>query len=254
VDEINKSYYAVIPAIVRYDEKLTPNAKLLYGEITALCNEKGYCWATNEYFSKLYKVSKKSISTWINQLSKKGYIKTTLIYKDGSKEIDSRYIQICGYPIEENFHTSLQKGSEPIEENFHTPMEEKVKENNTSFNNTFNKDISPSEDGPNISKYDEFVNLYEKTCTKLPKVAKLTTKRKTAINKLMKEMSLKEIEYAFKIINNSNFCNGINDRGWKADFDFCIRSDKLTNALEGKYSTNNFISSKTTSVSKYKEL
>ena len=56
------------------------------------------------------------------------------------------------------------------------------------------------------SKYDKFVNLYEKTCTKLPKVAKLTTKRKTAINKLIKEMSLKEIESAFKIINNSNFC------------------------------------------------
>lgn len=55
------AYYAVIPATIRYDSRISANAKLLYGEITALCNEKGFCWATNGYFSELYNVSSRSI-------------------------------------------------------------------------------------------------------------------------------------------------------------------------------------------------
>ena len=34
MDEVNKSYYAIIPANVRYDKTLPANAKLLYAEIT----------------------------------------------------------------------------------------------------------------------------------------------------------------------------------------------------------------------------
>lgn len=125
MEEVKKNYYAVIPANVRYDEDLPPNAKLLYGEITALCNEKGYCWATNSYFSELYKVSKVSISNWISLLIKKGYLKSEIIYKEGSKEILNRYLKII---------------NEPIKENFNTPIKENFKDNNTSINNTDNKE------------------------------------------------------------------------------------------------------------------
>lgn len=118
-----RAYYAIIPAKVRYDKDISPNAKLLYGEITALTNEKGYCWATNEYFAKLYGVSKQSISYWIKSLKDKNYITTEIIYKEGTKEILYRYIKILEYPIKENLNT-------PIKENF--------KENNTYINNTKN--------------------------------------------------------------------------------------------------------------------
>ena len=36
-----------------YNKNISNGSKLLYAEITALTNEKGYCWANNEYFSKL---------------------------------------------------------------------------------------------------------------------------------------------------------------------------------------------------------
>ena len=129
MDEPKRSYYAIIPGNVRYDSELTPNAKLLYGEITALCNEKGYCWAGNSYFADLYSVSKVSISKWINQLVQKGYISSQIEYNGGTKEILHRYLRIVNDPIKENFNTPQRKVNDPIKENF--------KDNNTS-NNTFN--------------------------------------------------------------------------------------------------------------------
>ena len=73
-DKQLKSYYAVIPAPVRYDEDICPNAKLMYGEISALSNEFGYCFASNKYFGDLYNKSEISISNWVKQLDQKGYI------------------------------------------------------------------------------------------------------------------------------------------------------------------------------------
>lgn len=93
-EDIKPAFYAIIPADVRYDKNLKPNAKLLYGEVTALCNERGYCWAGNEYFAKLYGVNLKTISVWISQLVSKKYLLRELIYKPGTKEIDKRILKI----------------------------------------------------------------------------------------------------------------------------------------------------------------
>ena len=105
------NYYAIIPAKIRYDKELMANAKLLYGEITALCNDKGICWARNEYFADLYDVSNETISRWISQLNKKKYIKVKMFYKKDSKEIDKRIISINQYPIDENVNTLYPKKS-----------------------------------------------------------------------------------------------------------------------------------------------
>lgn len=50
--EQQANYYAVIPAPVRYNKKLKYPERLLYGEITALSNRYGYCFASNKYIYK----------------------------------------------------------------------------------------------------------------------------------------------------------------------------------------------------------
>ena len=122
-----KSYYAIIPANVRYDKRLKPNAKLLYGEITALCNEKGYCWASNDYFAELYEVKKETISRWITDLVEFGYLKREVVLKKDTKQVINRYLFLNQAGIDEKINTTI---------------DEKVKDNNTSFNNTNNKSSS----------------------------------------------------------------------------------------------------------------
>lgn len=79
------SFYAIIPATVRYHADLCPNAKLLYGEITALTQKQGFCWATNGYFKDLYGVSASTISEWVGQLRKAGFIKVEIDAEGGNR-------------------------------------------------------------------------------------------------------------------------------------------------------------------------
>lgn len=97
-----KDYFTLIPAKVRYDNDLSPNAKLLYGEILALCNEKGYCWATNRYWAELYNVTNRAVSKWINELSKKGHIKV-LINNVYNGMVENRCIRIYGKIFDKDY-------------------------------------------------------------------------------------------------------------------------------------------------------
>ncbi len=74
IDNDKRSFYAILPACVRYDKELSSTSKLLYAEITALCNERGYCWATNKYFTNLFGVSDRQVQRILKQLLDKKYI------------------------------------------------------------------------------------------------------------------------------------------------------------------------------------
>jgi hypothetical protein len=98
-------YFAVIPATIRYDNDIPSGAKLLYGEITALCSKEGYCWAGNAYFADLYQKDERTIRNWINALRNKGHIIVAFKYKAGSKEIETRMIRLpqpYSLPLERN--------------------------------------------------------------------------------------------------------------------------------------------------------
>ena len=140
------NYFGILPANVRYDKKLKPMEKILYTEITALSNSKGYCYATNSYFANLYDVHKNTAGTWINNLEKLGYIKSRIIYETGTKNVKERQLFIVT-PINKNVARYQQKDCDPINEKIDTPINEKIEDNNTRYNNTRynNKKINKKE-------------------------------------------------------------------------------------------------------------
>lgn len=119
--EEKPNYYAIIPAEIRYDSELKSTEKLLYAEISALTGKEGICWATNNYFAKLYNVTPHYISTLIGNLEKQGHIRTELIYK--GKEVKQRNIYL------------LHKSVIPITQKCNTPITQKCKDNNININN-----------------------------------------------------------------------------------------------------------------------
>lgn len=135
----NRGYIAIIPAVVRYDKELKPSEKLLFGEISALMDAKGYCWASNKYFADLYDVAVETVSRWITHLVKKGYVKSKIVYAEDGKTVLQRKLWAIlpvldedEDPINEKIKGIDEKIKTPLDEKIKTPIDEKVKENVTS--------------------------------------------------------------------------------------------------------------------------
>lgn len=161
-------YYAILPASVRYDDRINSSQKVFFSEITALSNKRGYCSASNNYFARLYKVSKSTISAWVRGLSDAGHIRVDYI------RAENIIVQRRMYPIthkkeegggsqktDQGWSENLNGGGQKIA----TPWSENLKENTTSINTT--RDNTTRElvvlfSHSEIFSSDEFIVWYER--------------------------------------------------------------------------------------------
>ena len=181
------NYYAIIPANVRYDPKLKANEKLLYGEITALSNKEGFCWSGNSYFAKLFDVTKQTVSKWVSNLEKNGYLKREVIRGE-----DNTVIKRKLYPINQNINT-------PINENVNTPINEKVKDNNTRSNNITSKEYTQAAERIHKHWLDKCKHINN---------ASLTKRLKERIISKLKRWGEKDIKKAisnYSEVHSSNY-------------------------------------------------
>jgi len=92
---------------------------------------------------------------------------------------------------------------------------------------------------PASSADADLPSLWNRVCTSLPKCSKLTPKRKAWIKARLKEHSPDAWKGIFARIEASPFLTGQNDRGWKASFDWIIKSpDNAVKVLEGRYDSS----------------
>jgi uncharacterized phage protein (TIGR02220 family) len=180
------NYYGIITAEVRYDKNLPANAKLLYSEITALCNKEGYCYATNGYFADLYQVSDRSITFWLQKLAQCGYIDLQI---DKNSKGTFRRIYLTRTNLSSIPVSNLT--SNPMEANFYT---KEYYNNNNTLNNIKEeyKEISISENLDSI----EDVKYYFETS----QILELLTEKTKAKYKIPKSKSLLLRYGAYKLI------------------------------------------------------
>lgn len=121
-----------------------------------------------------------------------------------------------------------------------SPNGDNLSPNGEMINEQLKTHIREEEDKankPEISnKPQQLADRYNAICTNLPRVVRLTDKRRRAVRLIHdKGYTPEQLDEAFRRAQASSFCAGQNDRHWKADFDWLLNENNLVKVLEGKY-------------------
>ena len=121
-----------------------------------------------------------------------------------------------------------------------SPNGDNLSPNGEMINEQLKTHIREEEDKankPEISnKPQQLADRYNAICTSLPKVVRLTDKRRRAVRLIHdKGYTPEQLDEVFRKAQESSFCTGLNDRHWKADFDWLLNESNLVKVLEGKY-------------------
>ena len=133
--------------------------------------------------------------------------------------------------------TKPQPVTAAVETDYEPPIEDAVVVGDTDVAATDDKPESKPKKKREVD-CDFIVKLYHDRCPSLPRVLKLTDKRKMKIRVRFEEMkySYETLQEVFDKCEASFFMRGDNKRGWKADFDWIFtNSQNWVKVLEGKY-------------------
>lgn len=118
-----------------------------------------------------------------------------------------------------------------------TSYEEKIEKEKVREDKKANhKKEEPEKNAPTSQ---EIVDAYNETCVSLPRVAKITDKRKKALKKISSKFSIGDIRTVFKKAQESSFLNGSTDKWSGATFDWLVKEDNIVKVLEGNYDDKN---------------
>lgn len=161
-DTPKKSKYAVITADVLYDKRLTPRQKLLVATISNLSNEKGYCWASNKYFSEIMGCNERSIQRDLTVLDTLGIL-GRVIQLDQNGQFKMRVLTINDYadiPTNQtnkiNHTTNMSDGGDKFDTRGY---DTNVVHNNKDIKN---KDINNRYILVENENFEQFWNMYDR--------------------------------------------------------------------------------------------
>ncbi|USS86467.1 conserved phage C-terminal domain-containing protein [Fructilactobacillus cliffordii] len=114
-------FFTQIPDYALKNPNLNSTDKIVYGEIYTMLNTMRVCFASNAHIADDIGVQPKTVSKSITKLAKLGFVTVKLVYKEGTKQIDKRYIQLAT-PMPQLGHTPCSNKSIPYAPNGVDPM------------------------------------------------------------------------------------------------------------------------------------
>lgn len=87
--------------------------------------------------------------------------------------------------------------------------------------------------------YQFIVDNYHALCPKMNKVAAINNLRKGFMNARVGEYGIETVISVLRKAGASSFLNGLNEKSWKADFEWILRPQNFVKVMEGKYVSTN---------------
>ena len=199
--------FLVIQKWMLTDLNLKSTELMVYAIIYGFSQDsQGECWASLDYFQLWTGASRSSIIRSINSLEEKGLIERR------RREGTTSALKVTDGGV------NLKRGGVNLKRGG-----VKMTPNNITNNKTNNKEINKESDKVAVEvqrTYDLFVEKFDKN----PNTFKLTPKRQKKIKTRLKDCGETMLRQAIENTAKNEFYRGKNNRGWKADLDFIIRS------------------------------
>lgn len=217
----NKNYITILGWMVN-ELSLSGNDLICYAVIYGFSQDDNFWEGSQSYLSDWLGVSRRTVIDILKRLISNGLI--------AKQEYEVNNVKFCKYkaivPNTIGCEDSAQGGSE-----------DSAHDNNNKNKNKEEKDKSFSK--KERIDYDAIVKCWNETNTLLPNVKMLNNKRKEQIRTLLasNNATVDDLMKAINIISMSSFCQGKNDRNWRASFDWLIKDTKscFSRLFEGAY-------------------
>ncbi len=232
-ETIKSTNYLIIEGWMRTDLHLKGNELIAYALIYGFSQDgvSDFCGSAR-YIAEWAGVRRETIVGVLKRLGQKGLIEKQPIIVDGVTY--NRYKVIA--PPVRNSNTPCAEIAHPPVRNSNTPCAEIAHNilDNIIDNNIEDKDSTTTGKNHPID-YSAVVDDYNRTCTRLPKVVKLSDSRKRAIRARLNSYTVGELHKAFVMAQESDFLCGQNKNNWHADFDWILSDKNLAKLFDGKY-------------------
>ena len=216
----NKNYITILGWMVN-ELSLSGNDLICYAVIYGFSQDDNFWEGSQSYLSDWLGVSRRTVVDILKRLISNGLIT--------KQEYEVNKVKFCKYK-------AIVPNTIRCEDSAHGGSEDSAHGNNNN-NNKEEKDKSFSK--KEHIDYNAIVKCWNETNPTLSNVKMLNNKRKEQIRNLLasNNATVDDLMKAIKIISMSSFCQGKNDRNWRASFDWLIKDTKscFSRLFEGAY-------------------